>query len=479
MREAAHGLAARGWEVDVLTTCARDHYTWANEYPPGVTTVDGVAVHRFPVEAGNGGPRARADRGEHPRTGSAPPMDEQLDVARRHCSACPRCSITSSSTPTATTRSCSRRISGGRPSSARRSRPSARSSCRACTTSRTRASRCCTRCCRSPRCCGSSPSPSTSSRTRIAPLPARHVVTGAGVPIPTSYDADGFRERHGIERPFVLFAGRREGGKGWDWLLDAYQFAVDNYDVPLDLVTSGVGPVGVPDEHRRPRHRPRVPRRRRGRRTRSRPRPRTCSRARNESFSRTVDGSVAGAHARARDRAQRGAALALRTLGRRTAVQRRVRVRAVPRVRRRGARSPPTRWRSAGASTCSTNYRWDVVLDAMEALARGPAVKVLVVGPYPAAVRRRRARDDGDRAPASRPTATRSRSCRSSARPRTTAARSRGVAGALDVWRRGPVVRRRRPAGRRRASRCARSAGGGRASRGSSTASRGASRCAR
>ena len=33
-------MAARGWEVEVLTTCARDHYTWANHYPAG-TSADG------------------------------------------------------------------------------------------------------------------------------------------------------------------------------------------------------------------------------------------------------------------------------------------------------------------------------------------------------------------------------------------------------------------------------------------------------
>ena len=50
MREAAHGLAARGWDVEVLTTCARDHYTWHNEYPAGTTTDGDVVVHRFKVE---------------------------------------------------------------------------------------------------------------------------------------------------------------------------------------------------------------------------------------------------------------------------------------------------------------------------------------------------------------------------------------------------------------------------------------------
>ena len=49
MREAALGLAGRGWDVDILTTCARDHFTWANEYEPGVARHEDVTVHRFPT----------------------------------------------------------------------------------------------------------------------------------------------------------------------------------------------------------------------------------------------------------------------------------------------------------------------------------------------------------------------------------------------------------------------------------------------
>jgi glycosyltransferase involved in cell wall biosynthesis len=37
--------------VEVLTTCARDYITWANELPPGISTVGGVTVRRFPVSA--------------------------------------------------------------------------------------------------------------------------------------------------------------------------------------------------------------------------------------------------------------------------------------------------------------------------------------------------------------------------------------------------------------------------------------------
>jgi glycosyltransferase involved in cell wall biosynthesis len=41
-----------GWDVSVLTTCARDSTTWADEAEPGVQVEGGVEVHRFPSAAG-------------------------------------------------------------------------------------------------------------------------------------------------------------------------------------------------------------------------------------------------------------------------------------------------------------------------------------------------------------------------------------------------------------------------------------------
>ena len=82
---------------------------------------------------------------------------------------------------------------------------------------------------------------------RLGPVAPHHRVTGAGVDVPTGYDADGFMARHGLTRPFVLYAGRRESDKGWDWLLETFAGAVALGGVEVDLVTIGVGEVDIPN----------------------------------------------------------------------------------------------------------------------------------------------------------------------------------------------------------------------------------------
>ena len=50
-RLMAENLAAHGTPVEVLTTCAVDHFTWANHHPEGATVEGGVTVRRFAVSA--------------------------------------------------------------------------------------------------------------------------------------------------------------------------------------------------------------------------------------------------------------------------------------------------------------------------------------------------------------------------------------------------------------------------------------------
>lgn len=52
-RMLAERLVAQfGWSVEVFTTCALDHMTWANEYPAGDEDLNGVVVRRFPTTSG-------------------------------------------------------------------------------------------------------------------------------------------------------------------------------------------------------------------------------------------------------------------------------------------------------------------------------------------------------------------------------------------------------------------------------------------
>jgi glycosyltransferase involved in cell wall biosynthesis len=60
---AEHLVAGRGYEVEVLTTCALDALTWRDELPSGTEVVNGVTVHRIASEAGR-------DEGFHPFSGA-------------------------------------------------------------------------------------------------------------------------------------------------------------------------------------------------------------------------------------------------------------------------------------------------------------------------------------------------------------------------------------------------------------------------
>jgi glycosyltransferase involved in cell wall biosynthesis len=247
LREVAHGLADRGWEVEVLTTCARDHYTWANHYPAATTRDGEVTVRRFPVlDDTNGADRAALQRAL--AMGEVPTITQQerwmndglrvpelfhalLDDAERYRAivVSPYLFWTS--------------FAGGLVAPERtivrpclHDEPEARFELF------------------EPLFTGVAKlwlntDPELELLDATWPRHAPAEVMGEGIPVPEAYDPEGFRARHGIgDRRFVLYGGRREGAKNWDALLDGFVAAVRKEDLDLMLVTFGVGDVHVPPD---------------------------------------------------------------------------------------------------------------------------------------------------------------------------------------------------------------------------------------
>lgn len=242
-REIAIGLAARGWDVEILTTCAVDHYTWANELPPGVTQEDGLVVRRFETVHHWSRITTEVQRAIEAKQPSS--FEKQLSwLSGRfavpdlflhllvhgadydHVVFSPYLFWTTTvCMPLVVDRAivipCLHdeeyaRLDVVRPVL------------------------------RDPRKVWFLSEPEHEVAHRLGPVAEHHVVTGAGIDPPSSYDPDGFREKFGITRPFALYAGRREADKGWDWLLSTFAEASRLSGVDLDLVTIGVGKVSVP-----------------------------------------------------------------------------------------------------------------------------------------------------------------------------------------------------------------------------------------
>lgn len=250
MARMARGLAERGWAVEVLTTTSVDHFAWESAYPEGVSREDGLVVRRFEAVTTGAG-----DRGELEHrilSGVRLSIEEQqrwmnagvrmpgmfhhlLDHADDYRA------LVFGPYPFWPAYACSQVA------------PS-RSLLWTCLHDEPYAYLDIFQ----PVLTGvaglflqTDPEHDLAHRVTTRGL-APHAVVGCGVEVPESYDVEGFRRRYGIEGPFVLYAGRREGAKGWEEFLDAYAACVARRDVPLDLVTIGVGEVRPPAgiEHR-------------------------------------------------------------------------------------------------------------------------------------------------------------------------------------------------------------------------------------
>ncbi|MCU1462329.1 MAG: glycosyltransferase family 1 protein [Acidimicrobiales bacterium] len=245
IREVAHGLAARGWSVEILTTCARDHFTWANEYPPGESvTPDGVVLRRFPTVLDT--PRAERARYEQAIASGWPLtlsdqqrwMNDDLRVPELFHwlldrSASYRAIVFAPYLFWTT-------FAGAQVDPARtilmpclHDEPYAQLEIFHPLFSGARG-------------LWFLSEPEHALAQRLFELPGNQEVVGSGIETPDAYDVEGFRKRYGIDGRFLLYAGRREGAKGWERMLDAFARAVRRHGLPFSLVTMGVGDVHPP-----------------------------------------------------------------------------------------------------------------------------------------------------------------------------------------------------------------------------------------
>ena len=245
LKEMALGLARRGWEVDILTTCARDHFTWENEFPSGVSEgPDGVTVRRFPAVISTprteraafnaaivaGAPLRMSDQERWMNDDLRLPelfhyLLDESDSYRALVFApylfWPAFACGQIAPDRTILMPCLH------------DEPEARLDIFQPVFSGSRG-------------IWFLSEPERDLAASIHPRLAESEVIGSGIDVPTAYDPEGFRRRHGIEGPFVAYAGRREGGKNWDSMLAAFARAVTNADLPLSLVTMGHGIVDPP-----------------------------------------------------------------------------------------------------------------------------------------------------------------------------------------------------------------------------------------
>ena len=233
MSEAAYGLAARGHDVEVLTTCAIDHYTWDNELPEGASEENGLPVLRFPVTRHPS--RVARQAQEAIGSGRIPDLDHQVswlgfqfgspglfEHLLRYGHGYD--AVIFSPYLFWTTTVCVPFVAD-------------RAVVVPCLHDETYARLDAVRpVLADPALVWFLSEPEHQVAHRLGPVTRRHSVTGAGVPVPARYDAAGFRDRHNLRRPFVLFAGRREDGKGSP--VDAIAAATA---LGLDVVSIGKG----------------------------------------------------------------------------------------------------------------------------------------------------------------------------------------------------------------------------------------------
>ncbi len=236
-RLLAERLDAAGHGVTVYTTCARDYISWRNEYPPGWSRLNGVEVKRYPVDKTRdiasfndysdwifGNDHTDADEREWlERQGpSTPALLEALEKeggAHDH--------FIFFTYLYYTTYWGLKRIGGKKtlvPTA--HDEPALRL-------------RLMKEVFAAPAALMFNTEAEKNMLGRHFPFNGKYQdVVGVGVDFPEDLDAGGFRKRNGLDRPYILYAGRIEPGKGCRELID-YFLEYGRSNPGLDLVLIG------------------------------------------------------------------------------------------------------------------------------------------------------------------------------------------------------------------------------------------------
>lgn len=237
-RQLAERLAECGHAVEVYTTCALSHYTWENELPPGVERDGLLTIRRYPTDERDSGLHASLERAivagaplsrEEERLWLrhgvfSTPLEESLAGRADDYDFVIAMPYLFGTTYQAFTAAAERLLL----IPCLHDEPYAYLGFVRDLLSGSRGVM------------FNAPAEITFAR-RLAPDLAPRTQVGLGFDPPAAGDPEGFARRHRLEEPFLLFVGRREGGKNTPLLTDYFLRYRGRRRTPLRLVFVGGG----------------------------------------------------------------------------------------------------------------------------------------------------------------------------------------------------------------------------------------------
>ncbi len=237
-RWLAERLNACGHSMHVLTTCARDHRTWRNEFPAGPTDVGGMRVLRFPVDRrdvrrhgdlerdiNQGRVLSEAEELEWLRNGvSSKEMEEYLDREGESYDAVLAMPYLYGITYFAYTKTSDRFVLVP----CLHDEPYARMNFVGEMLSSSRGL------------LFNTP-PEVELARNLAPQLSDWAVVGVGFEPPQTVDVRGARRKYGLKHPYLAYVGRREPGKNTHLLTDYFLRYKARRETDLQLVLVGSG----------------------------------------------------------------------------------------------------------------------------------------------------------------------------------------------------------------------------------------------